>query len=89
MRWSGECECNATHGCDANRRLRSHGKDTTSKYYYYMWRFGWVFFLIAFIFANLAALSGLLSCIRVIAGATGLLTLAATFWLTLSVCLMR
>lgn len=66
----------------------SHGHNTTSKYYYYMWRFGWVFFLIAFIFANLAVLSGLLSCIRVIAGATGLLALAATFWLTLSVCLM-
>ncbi|KFZ18231.1 hypothetical protein V502_04199 [Pseudogymnoascus sp. VKM F-4520 (FW-2644)] len=67
----------------------SHGHDTTSKYYYYMWRFGWVFWFIAFVFANFALLSGLLSCIRVIAGATGLLALAATFWLTLAACLMR
>ncbi|OBT95902.1 hypothetical protein VE01_06057 [Pseudogymnoascus verrucosus] len=66
----------------------SHGHNTTSKYYYYMWRFGWVFFFIAFIFANFAALSGVLSCIRVVAGATGLLTLAATFWLCLAACLM-
>ncbi|OBT79321.1 hypothetical protein VF21_01869 [Pseudogymnoascus sp. 05NY08] len=66
----------------------SHGHNTTSKYYYYMWRFGWVFFFIAFIFANFAALSGFLSCIRVVAGATGMLTLAATFWLTLAACLM-
>ena len=34
-----------------------------------MWRFGWVFWFIAFIFANFAILSGFLSCIRVIAGA--------------------
>ncbi|KFX96741.1 hypothetical protein V490_03165 [Pseudogymnoascus sp. VKM F-3557] len=66
----------------------SHGHNTTSKYYYYMWRFGWVFFFIAFVFANLAALSGFLSCIRVVAGATGLLVLSAVFWLCLSVCLM-
>lgn len=66
----------------------NHGHGTTARYYYYMWRFGWVFYLFSFVFANLAAVTGVLSCIRIIAGATGLLTLAATFWMTLSACLM-
>ncbi|SPO00242.1 related to FMP45 Cell cortex protein involved in sporulation [Cephalotrichum gorgonifer] len=41
----------------------SHGGDTTSSYYFYMWRFGWVFFLIALFFSVLAFFTGLfLSC---------------------------
>ena len=66
----------------------NHGHGTTARYYYYMWRFGWVFYFLAFIFANFAVLTGLLSCLRLVSATTGLLTLVATFWLTLAACLM-
>ncbi|CAG9995940.1 unnamed protein product [Clonostachys byssicola] len=39
-----------------------HGDDTTSKTYFYLWRFGWVFFLISLFFQVLALFSGLLAC---------------------------
>ncbi|KEZ39414.1 hypothetical protein SAPIO_CDS10129 [Scedosporium apiospermum] len=42
--------------------MGSHGGDTTSSYYFYMWRFGWVFFLIALFFTTLAFLSSFLAC---------------------------
>lgn len=39
------------------------GNGTTSMYYYYMWRFGWVTYLIAFAFAVFAWLGGWLACL--------------------------
>lgn len=38
------------------------GDDTTSKKYYYLWRFGWVFFLITLFFETCAFFSGFLAC---------------------------
>ena len=66
----------------------NHGHNTTSRYYFYMWRFGWVFYFIAFILANFAALTGLLACLKIVTAATGLLTLGALFFLTLAASLM-
>lgn len=66
----------------------NHGNNTTSRYYFYMWRFGWVFYFIAFILANFALLSGLLACLKIVTIGTGLLTLASLFFLTLAACLM-
>jgi hypothetical protein len=61
----------------------NHANNTTSRYYYYMWRFGWVFYFLAFIFANFAFLSSILCFFRIGSLITGLLTLVATFWLAL------
>ncbi|KHO00186.1 cortical patch protein [Metarhizium album ARSEF 1941] len=40
----------------------SYGSGTTSFHYFYMWRFGWVFILIALFFEVLAFFSGFLAC---------------------------
>lgn len=66
----------------------NHGHNTTSRYYFYMWRFGWVFYFIAFILANIAVLFGLLACLKIVTVATGLITLSSLFFLTLAACLM-
>ncbi|KAJ1336011.1 SUR7/PalI family [Microdochium nivale] len=42
--------------------IGDYGNGTTSVYYYYMWRFGWVTYLIAFAFAVFALLGGFLAC---------------------------
>jgi hypothetical protein len=67
---------------------RTHGGDTTSKYYYYMWRFGWVFYFLAFIFGNFALLTGLVSCLRIGAAVSGFLAIFATFWMTFAASFM-
>jgi len=38
-----------------------HYKHTTSTYYYYMWRFGWVFYLLALVFDVFGFFSALLA----------------------------
>jgi hypothetical protein len=54
-----------------------------------MWRFGWVFFLIALFFEVLAFLAGFLAlCSRLGSAFTGLLSLVALFFLTIAVSLM-
>lgn len=66
-----------------------HGKHTTSTYYYYMWRFGWVFYLIALlttVFAFFAALLAPLS--RLASGLSGLIATFALFWMSLAAALM-
>ncbi|EAQ89572.1 hypothetical protein CHGG_06191 [Chaetomium globosum CBS 148.51] len=69
--------------------IGSHGNDTTSYFYWYMWRFGWVFFLIALFFEVLAFFSGFLAlCSRLGSMFTGLISLVALFFLTLAVSLM-
>jgi len=64
------------------------GKGTTSMYYYYMWRFGWVFYLIATVFAALAVISGLLSFTRIGSGISSLIVFMATGFQTLAAILM-
>ncbi|KAG0650433.1 SUR7 family fmp45 [Hyphodiscus hymeniophilus] len=65
------------------------GKHTTSKYYYYMWRFGWVFYLLALIFDVLGFFAALLApCSRLASGLSGLIMMAALFFLSLGASLM-
>jgi hypothetical protein len=65
-----------------------HGKGTTSAYYYYMWRFGWVFLLVALVFGSIAVISGLLSFTRIGSGISGLVVFAASGFQTLGAVLM-
>jgi len=67
----------------------SHAKHTTSTYYYYMWRFGWVFYLMALVTNVLGFFTAILApCFRIASGITGLLTLGALFWMSLAASLM-
>ena len=65
-----------------------HAKGTTSTHYYYLWRFGWVFYLIALVSAVVAFFTGLFSFTRLGAGFSGLVALSATFWMALAASLM-
>jgi hypothetical protein len=53
-----------------------------------MWRFGWVFYLMALFFGVLALFTGLVSCTRLGSGLSSLMTMIATFWMTLAAILM-
>ncbi|KAK3298623.1 SUR7/PalI family-domain-containing protein [Chaetomium fimeti] len=69
--------------------IGGYGNGTTSFYYWYMWRFGWVFFLIALFFEVLAFFAGFLAlCSRLGSALTGLISLVALFFLTIAVSLM-
>ncbi|KAH8601800.1 SUR7/PalI family-domain-containing protein [Bisporella sp. PMI_857] len=66
-----------------------HAKNTTSTYYYYMWRFGWVFYLLALLFDALAFLVALASPVsRLASGLSGLIIGIALFWMSLAAALM-
>eukprot|EP00919_Chromeraceae_sp_WS-2016_P042229 GHVR01100471.1.p1 GENE.GHVR01100471.1~~GHVR01100471.1.p1 ORF type:complete len:268 (+),score=21.03 GHVR01100471.1:143-946(+) len=65
--------------------LGHHGKGTTSTYYYYLWRFGWVFWLIALLSNVTSFFTSLLApCSRLAAGISGFFVLNALFWFTLA-----
>ncbi|PSR93980.1 SUR7/PalI family-domain-containing protein [Coniella lustricola] len=67
----------------------SHGGHTTSQYYFYMWRFGWVFYLISLFFAVVAFFTGFLACCgRLGSAVSGLVSLAALFFYSIAVALM-
>lgn len=67
----------------------SHGKHTTSTYYYYLWRFGWVFYLMGLLFTVLAFFTAVLApCSRLAAGFSGFTLTFALFWFTLGASLM-
>ncbi|XXH02632.1 MAP kinase kinase Wis1 [Hypoxylon texense] len=67
----------------------THGGDTTSFYYYYMWRFGWVFYLIALVFSVLAFFCGFVACFgRLGSAIAGLTALVALFFHTIATSLM-
>ncbi|KAK3903696.1 SUR7/PalI family-domain-containing protein [Staphylotrichum tortipilum] len=69
--------------------IGKYGGDTTSHYYWYMWRFGWVFFLLALFFEVLAFFGGLFAlCSRLVSGFAGLLSLVALFFFTIAVSMM-
>jgi len=69
--------------------LGKHGKGSTSTYYYYMWRFGWVTYLIALVFDVLAFFLGFLAFVgRLGAGLSGLMAAIAAFWMAIAVSLM-
>eukprot|EP00918_Siedleckia_nematoides_P108291 GHVU01236342.1.p1 GENE.GHVU01236342.1~~GHVU01236342.1.p1 ORF type:complete len:258 (+),score=19.27 GHVU01236342.1:162-935(+) len=64
---------------------KHHG---TSSHYYYLWRFGWVFYLMALVFDVIALFLAFLSCLRIGAGLAGLVAAAAWFFMTLGASLM-
>jgi len=65
------------------------GKNTTSKYYFYMWRFGWVFYLLALIFDVVAFFTSLAAPVsRLASGLSGLIIGFALFWMSLAAALM-
>ncbi|TAQ91332.1 hypothetical protein B7494_g303 [Chlorociboria aeruginascens] len=67
----------------------SRAKDTTSKYYYYMWRFGWVFYLMGLIFDVFAFFASLLApCSRLASYFSGAILFFAVFWFSLGAALM-
>ncbi|KAI5867496.1 SUR7/PalI family-domain-containing protein [Durotheca rogersii] len=67
----------------------SYGGATTSFYYYYMWRFGWVFYLIALVFSVIAFFAGFVACCgRLGSAIAGLASFVALFFLTIAVSLM-
>lgn len=67
----------------------SYGHNTTAKYYYYMWRFGWVFYLIALVFDVFAFFTSLLAPIsRLASGLSGFILSIGLFFFTLAASLM-
>jgi hypothetical protein len=66
-----------------------HGGGTTSTYYFYMWRFGWVFYLISLFFEVAAFFTGFLACCgRLGSAVSGLVAFTALFFYTIAVSLM-
>ena len=69
--------------------IGSYGGHTTSKYYYYMWRFGWVFYLIALFFEVCAFFTSFLACCgRLGSSIGGFVAMIAFVFLTIAVSLM-
>ncbi|KAI1814554.1 SUR7/PalI family-domain-containing protein [Poronia punctata] len=69
--------------------IGSYGGNTTSSYYFYMWRFGWVFYLIALFFTVVAFFTGFFACCgRLGAAIAGLTTFVALFFLSIAASLM-
>ncbi|KAH9889115.1 SUR7/PalI family-domain-containing protein [Xylariomycetidae sp. FL2044] len=67
----------------------SYGGHTTSQYYYYMWRFGWVFYLISLVFMVLAFFAGFVACCgRLGSAIAGFTSLLALVFYTVAVSLM-
>ncbi|KAI0475866.1 SUR7/PalI family-domain-containing protein [Xylariaceae sp. FL0804] len=66
-----------------------YGGHTTSETYYYLWRFGWVFYLIALFFAAATLLAGCVACFgRLGAALAGLVCAAALLFQLLASALM-
>ncbi|KAH7376988.1 SUR7/PalI family-domain-containing protein [Plectosphaerella cucumerina] len=66
-----------------------HGRDTTSKFYFYMWRFGWVFYMISLFFVAMAWFASFLACCGRLGSAIAALVAATgLFFLTIAVSLM-
>jgi hypothetical protein len=69
--------------------IGSHGGDTTSFHYYYMWRFAWVFILINLFFETLTWFAAWLACCgRLGAAIASLLALVALFFHSLGTAMM-
>jgi len=69
--------------------IGSHAKHTTSTSYYYLWRFGWVFYLMGLIFTVFAFITSMLAvCSRLGSYLGALLTMVALFFFSLGASLM-
>ncbi|ESZ90716.1 putative SUR7 family protein FMP45 [Sclerotinia borealis F-4128] len=69
--------------------IGKYGKNTTAYSYYYMWRFGWVFYLLGLLFtvgAFMVAMLGVCSRLGSVVGS--LTTMSALFFFTLGASLM-
>ncbi|CZS91811.1 related to FMP45 Cell cortex protein involved in sporulation [Rhynchosporium agropyri] len=67
----------------------SHYHNSTSTYYYYMWRFGWVFYLMSICLTGLTFLTSVLApCSRLAAGLSGVLLAFSLFWFSIAASLM-
>jgi len=67
----------------------SHGGHTTSSKFFYMWRFGWVFYLLGLFFSTLTFFTGFLACFgRLGAAISGLLAIISLVIYTVGVSLM-
>ncbi|PBP17603.1 actin cortical patch protein [Diplocarpon rosae] len=65
------------------------GKNTTSDRYYYLWRFGWVFYLMSITLTGLTFLLSLLApCSRLASGISGTFLAFSLFWFSLAASLM-
>jgi hypothetical protein len=80
----------ASHPANAPAELVGDlGDGTTSYHYYYMWRFAWVFYLLALFFSTLGLFTGFLACCGRIGAAMATFTaLTALFFETLGVSMM-
>jgi hypothetical protein len=69
--------------------LGKHYHGTTSSYYYYMWRFGWVFYLISFFFNVFGFIGALVApCSRLGSAFSGMLTFIALGFMSVAAPLM-
>jgi len=81
----GDAWGNGATGVPSGLSGNHHG---SSKYYFFIWRFGWVFYLMGLVFDVLALLAATISCVRILSGIGGLLAAMAWFWFTLGASLM-
>ncbi|KAK4229970.1 SUR7/PalI family-domain-containing protein [Podospora fimiseda] len=69
--------------------IGSYGGGTTSYTYWYMWRFGWVFYLIALFFETATFFVGFLACCgRLGAAISGIMGIVSLLFLSVAVSLM-
>ncbi|KAI1755714.1 SUR7/PalI family-domain-containing protein [Xylaria castorea] len=69
--------------------IGSYGDGTTSEQFFYLWRFGWVFYLLALFFSVLAFFTGFLACFGRLGHAiAGLMSFVALFFLSVGAALM-
>lgn len=67
----------------------SYAGNTTSMYFFYMWRFGWVLYIMSLFIAVVSFFTGFLACCgRLGSAVSGLVSLAALFFYTIAVSLM-
>ncbi|KAI0162302.1 SUR7/PalI family-domain-containing protein [Xylariaceae sp. FL1272] len=72
-----------------SRLIGSYGGHTTSETYFYLWRFGWVFYLIGLFFTVVAFFTGFIACCgRLGSAIAGLTTALALFFLAVAASLM-
>ncbi|KAI0118381.1 SUR7/PalI family-domain-containing protein [Nemania sp. FL0031] len=71
------------------RLIGSYGGGTTSYSYFYMWRFGWVFYLLALFFTIVSFFTGFLACFgRLGSALAGMMSSVALFFLIIAASLM-
>ncbi|GAP87160.1 putative SUR7 protein [Rosellinia necatrix] len=72
-----------------DRLIGSHGNGTTSYTYFYLWRFGWVFYLLSLLFTVVAFFTGFVACFgRLGSAIAGITSSVALFFHTVAAVLM-